>query len=80
MLDALARLRDQGVVVGLSSSGPGQAATIRRALELGAGGAALFARVQATWKPAGAVRRPRPAEASAAGWGDRQGGGRQRAP
>jgi aryl-alcohol dehydrogenase-like predicted oxidoreductase len=69
VLDALARLRDQGVVVGLSSSGPGQADTIRRALEVTAAGVAPFACVQATWNllepSAGAAL----AEASAAGWG-----------
>jgi aryl-alcohol dehydrogenase-like predicted oxidoreductase len=31
VLDELTRLRDQGLVIGLSSSGPAQAATIRRA-------------------------------------------------
>ena len=34
VLDELTRLRDQGVVIGLSSSGPAQADTIRRALEI----------------------------------------------
>jgi aryl-alcohol dehydrogenase-like predicted oxidoreductase len=69
VLDALARLRDQGVVVGLSSSGPGQAATIRRALELSAGGSAPFACVQATWNLLEPSAGPVLAEASAAGWG-----------
>src|SRR4029450_8003123 len=49
VLDELARLRDQGVVIGLSSSGPAQADTIRRALEIATAGAAPFACVQATW-------------------------------
>ena len=69
MLAALARLRDQGVVVGLSSSGPGQAATIRRALELSVGGDGLPAPAQATWNPLEPSAGLALAEASAAGWG-----------
>ena len=49
LLDALARLRDAGVAVGFSTSGPGQADTILRAVELTRAGAALFSAVQATW-------------------------------
>jgi aryl-alcohol dehydrogenase-like predicted oxidoreductase len=49
VLDALARLRDRGVRVGLTASGPAQAETVRRALEVERGGAPLFASVQATW-------------------------------
>jgi aryl-alcohol dehydrogenase-like predicted oxidoreductase len=45
----LARLAADGVVVGLSTSGPGQTAAIRAALELRAGGTPLFRSVQATW-------------------------------
>jgi aryl-alcohol dehydrogenase-like predicted oxidoreductase len=69
VLDELARLRHDGVVVGLSSSGPGQAATIRRALEVTAGGAGPFACVQATWNLLEPSAGPALAEASAAGWG-----------
>lgn len=69
VLDALARLRDQGVVVGLSSSGPGQADTIRRALEVSAAGVAPFACVQATWNLLEPSAGPALAEADAAGWG-----------
>jgi aryl-alcohol dehydrogenase-like predicted oxidoreductase len=69
VLAELGRLAGSGVVVGLSASGPGQAATIRRALEVTADGAARFACVQATWnlleRSAGAAL----AEARAAGWG-----------
>jgi len=69
VLTELGRLADSGVVMGLSASGPGQAATIRRALELTAAGQAPFACVQATWNllepSAGAAM----AEAGAAGWG-----------
>jgi aryl-alcohol dehydrogenase-like predicted oxidoreductase len=69
VLAELARLRDQGLVVGLSTSGPGQAATIRRALEVTAGGLAPFACVQATWNLLEPSAGPALAEASAAGWG-----------
>jgi len=64
-----ARLRDEGVVIGLSSSGPGQAATIRRALEVTADGVGPFACVQATWNLLEPSAGPALAEASAAGWG-----------
>jgi aryl-alcohol dehydrogenase-like predicted oxidoreductase len=69
VLGALVRLRDQGVVVGLSSSGPGQADTIRRALEVSAAGVAPFACVQATWNLLEPSAGPALAEAGAAGWG-----------
>jgi aryl-alcohol dehydrogenase-like predicted oxidoreductase len=49
LLDALAHLRDSGVAVGFSTSGPAQADTIGRALELRRGGASLFSAVQSTW-------------------------------
>jgi aryl-alcohol dehydrogenase-like predicted oxidoreductase len=44
VLDRLAALRAEGVAIGFTTSGPGQAATIRRALEVGG-----FAAVQSTW-------------------------------
>jgi len=46
---ALAGLAADGVRVGFSTSGPAQAATVRRALELEAGGRRLFTTVQSTW-------------------------------
>ena len=49
VLDELARLRDQGVRVGVTVSGPSQAEVIRRALAIERGGAPLFETVQATW-------------------------------
>ena len=49
LLDALARLRDSGVAVGFSTSGPGQGDTIRRALEVTRAGAPVFSAVQSTW-------------------------------
>ncbi len=47
--DALARLRDSGVAVGFSTSGPGQAETILRAMELTRAGGPVFSAVQSTW-------------------------------
>lgn len=49
VLDALAALRDGGVRVGVTVSGPRQAETVRRALAIRRGDAPLFASVQATW-------------------------------
>ncbi len=49
VLDELARARDGGLRVGVTVSGTGQAATVRRALEIRRGGEPLFASVQATW-------------------------------
>jgi aryl-alcohol dehydrogenase-like predicted oxidoreductase len=44
LLDALAGLRDRGIEVGVSTSGPRQAEAVERALELG-----MVTSVQATW-------------------------------
>ncbi|GAA0212130.1 aldo/keto reductase [Saccharothrix mutabilis subsp. mutabilis] len=49
LLAALGRLRDSGVRLGFSTSGPKQAATVRRALELEVEGRRLFEAVQSTW-------------------------------
>lgn len=65
----LAELRDEGLIIGLTTSGPDQAPTIRRALEVEVGGAPLFGTVQATWnvlEPSAAVAL---AEAHEAGLG-----------
>jgi len=69
VLDELSRLGDQGIVIGLSTSGPAQADTVRRALEVTADGAAPFACVQATWNLLERSAGPALAEARAAGWG-----------
>ncbi|PZG23910.1 aldo/keto reductase [Micromonospora craterilacus] len=45
----LVDLAEQGVVVGLSTSGPAQAEAIRRALGVRLGGQPVFRSVQATW-------------------------------
>lgn len=47
--DALARLKDAGLKIGLSVSGPRQRETIERALDVTTGGIRLFDAVQATW-------------------------------
>jgi len=49
VLDELARLRDEGMLVGLTLSGPRQAETLERALAVERGGRGLFGCVQATW-------------------------------
>jgi aryl-alcohol dehydrogenase-like predicted oxidoreductase len=49
VLDGLAELRDVGVRVGVTTSGPRQGEVVRRALAIRRGGTPLFASVQATW-------------------------------
>jgi aryl-alcohol dehydrogenase-like predicted oxidoreductase len=69
VLDELARLKSGGTHIGLSLSGPDQAATLRKAMGLVSDGLPLFETVQATWNllepSAGAAL----AEAHAAGMG-----------
>jgi aryl-alcohol dehydrogenase-like predicted oxidoreductase len=62
VLDALAELRAQGVQIGLSTTGPRQAETIDRAVELG-----RFDAVQATWNLLERSAGPALARAHAAG-------------
>lgn len=69
VLEALTALADTGVIVGMSLSGPDQAATLRRALELSATGRAPFSAVQATWNLLEPSTGTALAEAHAAGWG-----------
>ncbi|MEX2549361.1 MAG: aldo/keto reductase [Nitriliruptoraceae bacterium] len=69
VLDALTELREEGVVIGLSLSGPDQAETLIRALETTATGRAPFAAVQATWNPLEPSAGPALAAAAEAGWG-----------
>ena len=68
LLSALALLRAEGVQVGLSTSGPGQAATIRRALPLTVDGLPLFGAAQVTWNLLEPSVGPAAAEAASAGW------------
>jgi aryl-alcohol dehydrogenase-like predicted oxidoreductase len=68
LLTALARIRQQGLLVGITTTGPNQADTIRRALEVRVDGAPLFSSVQATWNLLETSAGAALAEASAAGW------------
>jgi aryl-alcohol dehydrogenase-like predicted oxidoreductase len=65
---ALARQRDLGLRLGITTSGPAQAATIRRALEIRCDGTPLFAAVQATWNLLEPSVGPALADAAQAGW------------
>lgn len=49
VLERLSRLRSEGVAIGLSLSGPRQAETLQRAVQVRIDGAPLFDVVQATW-------------------------------
>lgn len=69
VMDALARLADEGVVIGLSLSGPTQARTLERAIALTAVGRAPFRCVQATWNLLEPSVGPALADAREAGWG-----------
>jgi aryl-alcohol dehydrogenase-like predicted oxidoreductase len=68
LLIALGRLRAEGVLIGLTTSGPHQADTIRRALHLTVGGRQLFTVAQVTWNLLEPSVGPAAAEAAAAGW------------
>ena len=68
LLSALALLRADGVQVGLSTSGPGQADAIRRALPLTVDGLPLFGAAQVTWNLLEPSVGPAAAEAASAGW------------
>jgi aryl-alcohol dehydrogenase-like predicted oxidoreductase len=64
LLDELARLHATGVLIGLTTSGPDQAETIERALEVGG-----FDCVQSTWNLLERSAGPALAAAYEAGWG-----------
>jgi aryl-alcohol dehydrogenase-like predicted oxidoreductase len=68
LLAALSRLRAEGVIIGLSASGPQQAEAIRRALPLTVDGQQLFTAVEVTWNLLEPSAGPAAAEAAAAGW------------
>jgi aryl-alcohol dehydrogenase-like predicted oxidoreductase len=68
LLAALGSLRDTGVRIGLSTSGPAQAVTLRRALAAQAGGRPLFSAAQVTWNLLETSVADAAAEAAAAGW------------
>ncbi len=65
----LAEMRDEGLVIGLTTSGPHQSRTIRRAIEIEIGGSPLFGTVQATWNLLEPSAGPALAEAHDAGLG-----------
>jgi aryl-alcohol dehydrogenase-like predicted oxidoreductase len=69
VIAGLSELRSGGLVIGLSTSGPKQADTIRRALEIEIDGALLFGTVQATWNLLEPSAGDALAEASDAGLG-----------
>jgi aryl-alcohol dehydrogenase-like predicted oxidoreductase len=64
---ALAELRDRGIRVGLSTSGPAQAEAIRRAMDVQVGGEPLFTSVQSTWNVLERSAGPALADAAASG-------------
>ncbi len=64
---ALAGLRDSGIAVGISTSGPDQGAVVRRALEVAVDGAPLFTSFQSTWNVLETSAAPALAEAAATG-------------
>lgn len=68
LLAALGELRDSGVIVGLTTSGPHQADVLRQALDVAVSGRPLFAAAQVTWNPLEPSVGPAAAEAVAAGW------------
>ena len=69
VLDRLAEHRDAGTTIGLTTTGPAQADTIRRALDVERGGERLFATVQSTWNLLEPSAGPALAEAHDAGVG-----------
>jgi aryl-alcohol dehydrogenase-like predicted oxidoreductase len=68
LLAALSRLRAEGVIIGLSTSGPRQAEAIRRAQSLTVDGQQLFTATEVTWNLLEPSVGPAAAEAAAAGW------------
>ncbi len=68
LLAAMAGLRREGVMIGLSTSGPLQATTLRRALSTTVDGEPLFSAAEVTWNLLEPSVAPAAAEAAAAGW------------
>jgi aryl-alcohol dehydrogenase-like predicted oxidoreductase len=69
VLEHLAQIREQGVVIGLSVSGPQQTETIRQAIQVRVAGVRLFGSVQATWNLLEPSAGPALGEAHEAGMG-----------
>jgi aryl-alcohol dehydrogenase-like predicted oxidoreductase len=68
LLAAMAGLRAEGVMIGLTTSGPLQATTLRRALDTAVDGQPLFSAAEVTWNLLEPSVAPAAAEAAAAGW------------
>jgi aryl-alcohol dehydrogenase-like predicted oxidoreductase len=68
LLAALARIRGQGLLIGITTTGPKQADTIRRALDVQVDGVPLFGSVQATWNLLEPSAGPALGDAADAGW------------
>jgi aryl-alcohol dehydrogenase-like predicted oxidoreductase len=66
VLTALVRLREQGLCIGLTVTGPRQSEVIRRALGIRVDGLHLFQTVQATWN----LLEPSAGDALADAWGE----------
>jgi aryl-alcohol dehydrogenase-like predicted oxidoreductase len=69
VLTVLNELRGQGLVIGLTTSGPRQGEVIRRALQVDVGGVNPFACVQSTWNVLEPSAGSALAEAHDRGWG-----------
>ena len=69
VLDELARLKSRGVRIGLTITGPGQAATLRQAMAVNVDGMRLFQVVEATWNLLEPSVGPALSEAKNAGLG-----------
>ena len=69
VLSELGRMRAEGLVIGVSVSGPRQAEVIRRVLAIEVDGVNPFATVQATWNLLEPSAGPALAEANEAGFG-----------
>ena len=69
VLAELARLRAEGLAIGLTVTGPQQAEVVRRALEIEVDGTNPFQCVQATWNLLETSAGGALAEAKARGWG-----------
>ncbi len=69
VLAQLARLRQEGLIIGLSVSGPRQADALRHAFEVKVDGVNPFQSVQATWNLLEPSVGPALAEAHDRGWG-----------
>jgi aryl-alcohol dehydrogenase-like predicted oxidoreductase len=68
LLAALAAQRSHGLLLGITTTGPAQADTVRRAFEVHVDGVQLFSSVQATWNLLERSAGPALEEAHRGGW------------